>query len=132
VLHQFENDEAKVAWAYSYMKTGRAALFVNCMLCYEARSSSPHYTNWVYFYMAFKDEFFPKNECQHVLTHLETPTYHQNKHLMNKYIDKFHNLIKLTGYKEGLAVIMKFCTGFWCNIQHIAQLAQGRCQGMTP
>jgi hypothetical protein len=131
--HQFENDAAKVAWAYSYMKTGRAALFVDRMLRYEARSLSPRYTDWVNFRMAFKDEFFPKNERQRALTRLETNAYHQNKRSMDEYIDEFRDLIELAGYKEGVAIVMKFRKGLRRDIQdHIAQLAHGRPADSDP
>jgi len=33
--HQFASEHEKVSWAYSFMKSGCAALFVDCMLCSE-------------------------------------------------------------------------------------------------
>jgi hypothetical protein len=124
--HQFENDAAKITWAYLYMKTGHTAFFVDRMLHYEARSFSPCYVDWVNFRMAFMDEFFPKNERQHALTRLETSAYHQNKHLMDEYIDKFRDLIELAGYREGVVIVMKFHKGLRRDIQdHIVQLVHG-------
>ena len=46
---------------------------------------------------------------------------------MDDYIDEFKDLIDLAGYKEGLAIVMKFCKGLRRDIQdQIAQLAHGR------
>jgi len=97
-----------VAWAYSFMKTGRATLFVDRVLRYEARDATPRFATWVAFRKAVMDEFFPKNERQRALTHLETSAYHQNRRSTNEYIDEFRDLIDLSGYMEGLAIVMKF------------------------
>ena len=45
---------------------------------------------------------------------------------MDDYIDEFKDLIDLAGYKEGLAIVMKFRKGLRRDIQdQIAQLAHG-------
>ena len=79
------------------------------------------------------DEFFPKNKRQRVLTHLETSAYHQNRRSMDEYIDEFKDLIDLAGYREGLAMVMKFRKGLRHDIQDaIAQLATGRPSDSDP
>ena len=95
---------------------------------YEARLlSRPRYATWSAFRQAFIEEFYPKNERQRALTRLETSAYHQNKRSMDEYIDEFKDLIDLAGYKEGLAIVMKFRKGLRRDIQdQIAQLAHGR------
>jgi len=131
--HQFESEKAKVAWAYSYMRAGRAALFVDRVLRYEARTKKPQYPTWVSFRAAFVEEFFPKNERQRALTRLETSAYHQNRRSMDEYINEFHDLIDLAGYTEGLAIVMKFHKGLRHDIQdQIAQLAHGRPSDSDP
>ena len=125
--HQFESEKAKIAWAYSFMKSGRAALFVDRTLRYEGSSGVSRYATWGGFKMAFIDEFFPKNERQRALTTLETTTYYQGKRTMDDYVDSFRDLIDLSGYTEGFAIVMKFRRGLRRDIQdQIAQLASGR------
>src|SRR5215470_14707575 len=122
-----------VSWAYSFMKTGRAALFVDRVLRYESRVASPRYTSWNAFRKAFIEEFFPKNERQRALTRLETSAYHQNKRSTDEYIDEFRDLIDLSGYVEGLAIVMKFRKGLRRDLQdQIAQLVHGRPDDADP
>jgi hypothetical protein len=42
------------------------------------------------------------------LTKLETPSYFQGHCMVDKYIDKFQNLINHADYMEGLAIVIKF------------------------
>jgi len=125
--HQFENEEAKVAWAFSYMKSGHAALFIDRILRYEANGFLRKFPTWSDFRAAFKEEFYPKNERQRALTRLETSAYYQQRRAMDDYIDEFKDLIDLAGYQDGAAVVMKFHRGLRRDIQDlIAQLASGR------
>ena len=125
--HQFDNETSQIAWVYSFMKTGRAALFVDRVLRIESRTGTSRYSTWKEFRQAFQEEFFPKNERQRALTRLETNSYHQNKRSMDEYVDEFKDLIDVAGYSEGLAIVMKFRKGLRRDIQdQIAQLAHGR------
>jgi hypothetical protein len=93
------------------MKTGCAALFVDCVLREEARTARKHFSTWNAFRATFMEEFLPKNEVQHALTWLETTLYHQGGRSMDEYIDKFRDLIDQAGYREGLVIVMKFHKG---------------------
>jgi hypothetical protein len=74
---QFPGEEEKISWAYSYMKSGQAALFVDRMLCFKAQVGSPRYSIWLKFKSAFIAEFCSKNETQMALAKLETSSYFQ-------------------------------------------------------
>ena len=105
---QFTSEEEKITWVYSFLKSGRAALFVDRMLRFENRIGAPHFTTWAEFRDAFKSEFCPKNETQMALAKLETPAYFQARRSVDDYVDEFCDLIDTAGYQEGLAIIIKF------------------------
>src|SRR5262249_35202143 len=109
--HQFESEEAKIAWAYSYMKTGRAALFVDRILRFETRLARPRFTTWGGFKVAFIEEFFPKNERHRATTTLESDKYYQGKHTMDDYVDGFRDLIELAGLTQESIIVLKFRKG---------------------
>ena len=74
---QFLGEEEKISWAYLYMKSGQAALFVDRMLRFEAQVRSLRYSMWSELKSTFIAEFCPKNEDQMALVKLETPSYFQ-------------------------------------------------------
>ena len=109
-----------------FLKSGRAALFVDQMLWFETRVRAPRFTTWAEFRDAFKSEFCPKNKMQMALAKLETPGYFQAWRSVDDYVDKFHNLINTTSYQEGLAIVIKFRRGLQHDIQdQITQLPYG-------
>ena len=126
VPDQFSSEENKVTWAYTFMKSGRAALFVDRMLRFENKVGSPRYATWSDFRPAFVTEFCPKNEGQLALAKLETSAYHQGRRTVDEYIDDFRDLVDMAGYKEGLAIVIKFRRGLQRDIQdQIATLPVG-------
>jgi hypothetical protein len=109
------------------MKSGRAALFVDRMMRFEARVGSPKFADWNEFRKTFVAEFCPKNETQMALARLETPAFYQGRRTVDEYVDEFRDLIDTAGYKEGLAIVIKFRRGLQRDIQdQIAQLPFGR------
>ena len=126
VPDQFSSEENKVMWAYTFMKLGRAVLFVDRMLRFENKVGSPRYATWSEFCPAFIAEFCPKNEAQLALAKLETSGYHQGRRTVDEYIDDFRDLVDMAGYKEGLAIVVKFRRGLQRDIQdQIATLPVG-------
>jgi len=75
------------------MKSGHAALFVDCMLCSEMQNNNVQYTTWSEFWKVFQEEFCPKNETQLALAKLETSTYYQGHQSMDEYINEFRDLL---------------------------------------
>jgi len=109
------------------MKTDRAYMFANRTLRYESIMKLPRFHTWAEFRAEFIKEFFPKNETQHAITRLETSAYYQGKSSVDDYIDKFKDLIDLSGYTDGLAIVVKFRRGLNPEIQnYIANMMEGR------
>ena len=58
---------------------------------------------------------------------METTTYFQGKNSVDDYIDKFKDLIDLSGYTEGTTIVVKFRRGLNPEIQdYVAQMMEGR------
>ena len=92
--HRFTNDEARILWALSFMKSDCAALFINCTLrTYYVMGTLP-YESKEEFSTIFVTEFFPKNEVQGARTILESLDYFQESRNVEEYIDDFHNLVQ--------------------------------------
>src|SRR5918999_5022505 len=76
--------------------------------------------------MEFIKEFFTRNETQRAITRLETTAYFQGKSSVDDYIDRFKDLIDLSGYTDGLAIMVKFRRGLDPEIQnYIANMMEG-------
>jgi hypothetical protein len=114
---QFTNETSKVHWALSYMKAGRASLYADWVLWYKAKNGVLRYLSWFAFREDFVKTFCPKSKAQKALTRLETAEYHQGRRMVVEYTDKFRDLIKLAGYTDRLAIIIKFCCGLSQEIQ---------------
>jgi hypothetical protein len=83
--------------------------------------------SWFAFWEDFVKTFCPKSEAQRALTQLETVEYHQGRQTVDKYTDEFRDLIKLAGYTDGLAIIIKFHRGLSREIQdQVATMPVGR------
>jgi hypothetical protein len=67
----------------------------------------------------FTAKFCPKNETQMALAKLETSSYFQGCHTVDKYINNFQDLIDHTGYTKGLAIMIKFQQGLQRDIQDV-------------
>jgi hypothetical protein len=115
------------------MKTGRASLFKERILREEIDSGIPRFGDWSEFRQTFIEEFCPKHETRLAVTRLETTEYYQKQRSVDDYLDEFRELVEQAGYKEGLAIVMKFRRGLNREIQdQIAQLAIGRPKDDAP
>jgi hypothetical protein len=75
------------------------------------------YLLWFAFREDFVKTFCPKSKAQRALTRLETVEYHQGRQTVDEYTDEFRDLIKLAGYTDGLAIVIKFRHGLSQEIQ---------------
>jgi hypothetical protein len=82
VPHQFANDEKAVLWAISYMKTGRAALFAQCIIHHQVKCGLLKFATWEEFRDSFIAKYCLKNETGLAIAKLETEKYYQGKHLV--------------------------------------------------
>ena len=127
VPDQFANDDARIYWALSYMKSGRAALFADRTLRAHTKRNECPFTSWDAFRTAFEIEFCPKNEKQTARMKLEGSRYHQGSRTVEAYLDEFRELVDRADYVEGANVVLKFRHGLNADIQRqIATLASGR------
>jgi Retrotransposon gag protein/Zinc knuckle len=130
---QFADDQAKIMWAFSFMKHERAARFVDRkMRMYEVVGSLT-YATWQEFALEFVAEFCPKNEVQTSRTDLETATYFQGSRTVDEYVDSFREVVEKARYFEGAHIVLKFRQGLNAKIQdHVACLTQGRPSDEIP
>jgi len=127
VPDQFANDEAKIYWALSFMKAGRAALFADRTIRTHSKTGSVPFASWGDFRDTFVKEFCPKNEVQTARMKLEGTRYHQGSRSVEAYLDEFRELVDRAEYVEGGNVVLKFRHGLSADIQRqIAILTTGR------
>jgi Retrotransposon gag protein/Zinc knuckle len=130
---QFRDGQAKVHWALSFMKSGRAALYANRILRKETSGTLPAFASWKEFESDFASKFCPKNEATVALTKLESTRYYQGRKSVDDYIDEFSELVEEAGYFDGLSIVMKFRKGLDRDIQdRIAEMVQGRPEDDDP
>src|SRR5277367_4943077 len=86
----FPDDQTKITWALSYMKTGRAALWAARIFRWEEDNpGSIKFANWDKFREEFRTEFCPVHVDQAAINRLESVAYFQSKRSVDDYIDKF-------------------------------------------
>jgi hypothetical protein len=72
---------------------------------------------WDAFIKDYISHFCPLNKRTTVLMKLETKQYYQNKCDVEEYINEFEELINMSQYKDGLAIVLKFHHGLNATIQ---------------
>jgi hypothetical protein len=95
----------------SYFKGGCTASFAKCILQQELQSGKMCFVSWHNFTEEFAATFCPENEVTTVLMWLESDRYYQGKQNMEAYIDKFKDLVDLSGYTDPIVIILKFRRG---------------------
>src|ERR1700720_133297 len=115
------------------MKSGRAALYANCILWKEASDDLLAFFQWRDFERDFASKFCQKDEATAALTKLESTRYYQGRTSVDDYIDEFFELVDEARYTDGLAIVMKFQKGLDWDIQdRIAEMVQGRPNDADP
>jgi hypothetical protein len=129
----FVSETEQVSWALSFMTTGRAALFVDRVLRFEAKNHRPRYETWTAFRQAFIAEFCPKNEAQDARILLETCDYFQGSRATEEYIDEFQDLVERAGYSDKTMTVLKFRHGLQSAIQdQLAHVLRSEGDGVEP
>jgi hypothetical protein len=124
---KFPDDEKKIFWVLSFFKKDHAATWADHMLRWAERHGCPHHATWDAFIKDYISHFCPLNERTTALMKLETKQYYQNKCDVEEYIDEFEELIDMSQYKDGLAIVLKFRHGLNATIQDkIAELGTNR------
>jgi len=108
----FSDDQMKIVWALSYMKTGRAAKWAARVFRWEEESpGSYRFVDWEDFRQEFKAEFSPAHTDIAAINRLESVSYFQNKRPVDEYLDEFLDLITEAGYTDPKTIVVKFRRG---------------------
>jgi hypothetical protein len=67
--------------------------------------------------MEFASAFCPENEAAMALMWLESNHYFQGRCNVEVYIDKFRDLINMSGYMDPIAIVLKFHRGLNATTQ---------------
>jgi hypothetical protein len=87
------------------------------------------FASWDKFREEFKAAFCPENKATTALMRLELDCYFQGKWNVEAYIDKFKDLIDLSGYTDPIAIVLKFHHGLNPTTQNrIAESGMDRPQ----
>jgi hypothetical protein len=105
----FVDEQVRIHWALSYFKGGRAASFAKRILLQELQSGRMYFVSWHDFTEEFALMFCPENEATTVLMRLESDRYYQGKQNVEAYIDKFKDLVDLSGYTDPITIVLKSC-----------------------
>src|SRR5277367_8961 len=130
----FPDDQTKITWALSYMKTGRAALWAAHIFRWEEDNpGSVKFANWDKFREEFRTEFCPVHVDQAAINRLKSVAYFQSKRSVDDYIDEFLDLISEAGYTDPKTIVVKFRRGLEPRIQDaIATMTSRRPSDIVP
>jgi hypothetical protein len=85
------------------------------------------FADWIDFTSEFRSTFCPENEAMSALMHLELDCYFQGQQNVEAYIDKFRDLVNMSGYTDPITIVLKFCRGLNPTMQDkIAELGTDR------
>jgi hypothetical protein len=133
---EFPDDQAKIVWAMSYMKSGRAQKWTARIFRWEQEPDnrdSNKFVDWVDFRDEFKKEFTPAHADSLAINYLESTAYFQKGRSLDDYIDEFRDLITDAGYTDPKTVVVKFRRGLNTLIQNaVATMASGRPSDTRP
>jgi hypothetical protein len=115
---EFANDQDRIKWVLSYMKSGRAATFAQRTMRAEMLLRRPAYATFDDFRRSIEDEFCPQDEATQALMKLESEGYYQGARSVNAYIDEFQELVGTSGLVDPVGLVMKFRRGLDPKIQH--------------
>jgi hypothetical protein len=107
----YPDEQARIHWALSFFKSGRAATFAEHIVRKEMRTGVMAFTDWTDFTSEFTSTFCPENEATSALMRLESDRYFQGQRNVEAYIDEFRDLVDMSGYTVPIAIVLKFRRG---------------------
>jgi hypothetical protein len=130
----FADDQTKILWALSYMKSGRAAKWAARIFKWEEENVGyVKFLDWDNFRSEFRKEFCPANSDAAAINKLESTTYYQRSRSVDDYLDEFLDLIAEAGYTDPKTLVVKFRRGLDPQIQNVvATMANGRPSDIAP
>ena len=133
---EFQDEQTKIVWAMSYMKSGRAQKWTARIFRWEQQPENLHssrFLDWEDFRDAFKVEFTPAHADSLAINRLESTAYFQKSRSLDDYIDEFQDLITEAGYTDPKTIVVKFRRGLNAQIQNVvATMASGRPSNTSP
>lgn len=129
----FSDDQAKIGWALSYMKSGRASKWAARIFNYEEVQGQPKFLDWSDFRSEFRKEFLPAHSDAAAINKLETTSYFQRTRSVDEYLDEFLDLIAEAGYSDPKTLVVKFRRGLNPQVQNaVATMSAGRPSDIIP
>jgi hypothetical protein len=130
----FSEDQTKIVWALSYMKSGRAAKWAARVFKWEEdNGGDAKFLDWDDFKSEFRKEFCPAHSDVTAINKLESTTYYQRNRSVDDYLDEFLDLIAESGYTDPKTLVVKFRRGLDPQIQNaVATMSSGRPSDIAP
>jgi len=130
----FSDDQTRIIWALSYMKSGRAAKWAARVFKYEEDNEGcTRFLDWEDFKTEFRKEFCPVNSDAAAINKLESTAYFQKTRSVDDYLDEFLDLIAESGYTDPKTLVVKFRRGLDPQIQNaVATMTTGRPSNIAP
>lgn len=133
---EFQDEQTKIVWAMSYMKSGRAQKWTARIFRWEQLPENLHSTrfiDWEDFRDEFKAEFTPAHADSLAINRLESTAYFQKLRSLDDYIDEFQDLVTEAGYTDPKTIVVKFRRGLNAQTQNaVATMASGRPSDTSP
>ena len=124
----FPEEQTKITWTLSYMKSGWAAKWAERIFYWEEKNPGySKFLDWDEFQNGFRKDFCPAHSNVAAINKLESTTYYQKSQSINDYLDEFVELVAEVGYTDPKIVVVKFWKGLDPQIQNtITTMAYGR------
>ena len=130
----FPEEQTKITWALSYMKSSRAVKWAEQVFHWEEKNSGySKFLDWDEFCNEFQKDFCPAHSDVAAINKLESTTYYQKSWSVDDYLDKFMELVAEAGYTDLKIIVVKFWKGLDPQIQNtIAMMAYGCPSDSSP
>ena len=132
----FADEQTKIIWAMSYMKSGRAQKWTTRIFHWEQQpknSGANKFFDWEDFHNEFRKEFTPAHSDALAINRLESAAYNQKNRPLDNYIDEFQDLVTESGYSDPKTIVVKFRRGLNPQIQNaVATMSSGRPSDANP
>jgi Retrotransposon gag protein/Zinc knuckle len=113
---EFADDQVRICWTLSFMKTGRAAIFADQTIT-NNRPDNPVFSDWKDFERKFIEDFYPYDEKTDALMKLESTRYFQGRRTTDVYIDEFTELTTRARCTDPTTLVLKFRRGLDPSLQ---------------
>ena len=130
----FPEEQTKITWTLSYMKSSQAAKWAEQIFYWEEKNPGySKFLDWDEFRNEFRKDFCPAHSDIAAINKLESTTYYRKSRSIDDYLDEFVELVAEVGYMDPKIVVVKFQKGLDPQIQNtIATMAYGHPSDASP